>query len=249
MKKKFTLIMYFLTFSAVFSQENTTSKPEDTEVWSPKPPIVIPSNESRAPSDAIVLLDGSSLSKWESTKDASGPKWILNSDSSMTILPGTGSIQTKEKFGDVQLHIEWKSPIELEKTGQNRGNSGVFLQKRYEVQVLDNNSNDTYSNGQVASIYKQSIPLAMASNKTGEWNSYDIIFHAPKFDPQGNRIKKGTITVLHNGILVQDHYELEGTTEYIGQPKKVAHGEDSLELQDHGSEVSYRNIWLRKLNE
>ena len=177
------------------------------------------------------------------------PKWQLNSDGSMTVLPGTGNIQTKEKFGDVQLHIEWKSPLELEKTGQNRGNSGVYLQKRYEVQVLDNNDNDTYVNGQVASIYKQSIPLAMASKKTGEWNSYDIIFHAPKFDARGNLVKKGIITVLHNGILVQDHFEIEGTTEYIGKPKIIAHGQAPLELQDHGSAVSYRNIWLRKLNE
>ena len=247
MKYKFLLLFFFLIVTSGFSQVNM--KPEETEIWTPKPPVVIPGNESKAPSDAIVLLDGNGFANWESAKDGSTPKWQLNSDGSMTVLPGTGNIQTKEIFGDVQLHIEWKSPLELEKTGQNRGNSGVYLQKRYEVQVLDNNDNDTYVNGQVGSIYKQSVPLAMASKKTGEWNSYDIIFHAPKFDARGNLVKKGIITVLHNGILVQDHFEIEGTTEYIGKPKIIAHGQAPLELQDHGSAVSYRNIWLRKLNE
>lgn len=246
MKYKSLFLICFLIVTSGFCQVNI--KPEETEVWTPKPPVVIPGNEREAPSDAIVLFDGNGFINWESAKDGAVPTWQLNSDGSMTVSPGTGNIQTKEKFGDVQIHIEWKSPVELEKTGQNRGNSGVYLQKRYEVQVLDNNDNDTYVNGQVAAIYKQSVPLAMASKKTGEWNSYDIIFHAPKFDIEGNLIKKGSISVLHNGILVQDHFELEGTTEYIGKPKNIAHGKAPLELQDHGSAVSYRNIWLRKLN-
>jgi hypothetical protein len=148
------------------------------------------------------------------------------------------------------LHIEWKSPTEVSGENQSRGNSGVYLQKRYEIQVLDNNNNDTYVNGQVGSIYKQSIPLAMASSPTGEWNRYDVIFHAPEFDIYGNRTKTGTITVLHNGVLIQDHYVLQGTTEYIGWPKNKAHGKAPIMLQDHGdnSRVSYRNIWVRELD-
>jgi hypothetical protein len=248
MIKKISL--FVLLFAIVFianAQEKEPTKPEATEIWQPKPPVVIPAQNNAAPSDAIVLFDGTNLEAWKSTKEGSKVLWTLNPDGSMTIKPGTGAIQTKQTFGDVQLHIEWKSPSEIKGDGQNRGNSGVFLQKRYEVQVLDNNDNDTYVNGQVGSIYKQSIPLVRASSPTAEWNTYDIIFHAPKFDADGNKIKSGTITVLHNGILVQDHYELKGTTEYIGWPKNTAHGNDALELQDHGSTVSYRNIWVREL--
>ena len=234
-------------YLTVNAQEKEPTKPEATEIWEPKPPVVIPAQNNAAPSDALVLFDGTNLDAWKSTKEGSEVHWHLNPDGSMTVKPGTGAIQTKQTFGDVQLHIEWKSPSEIKGDGQNRGNSGIFLQKRYEVQVLDNNDNETYVNGQVGSIYKQSIPLAKASSPTGEWNTYDIIFHAPKFDSNGNKIKSGTITVLHNGILVQDQFELKGTTEYIGWPKNTAHGDDALELQDHGSTVSYRNIWVREL--
>ena len=223
------------------------TKPEKTEVWEPKPATVIPGKKNTASSDGIVLFDGSNLDEWVSVKDSSKAKWTINKDGSMTVNSGTGDIQTVKEFGSVQLHIEWKSPSEIRGDGQNRGNSGVFLQKRYEVQVLDNNNNETYVNGQVGSIYKQSIPLVKASVATGEWNTYDIIFHSPEFDTAGNKTKSGTITVLHNGILVQDHYELKGTTEYIGWPKNVAHGNASIVLQDHGSDVSYRNIWVRDL--
>lgn len=249
--KTFTpiLLIFFLLGNLNVTAQNEPKKPEETEIWEPKPKKVVPGKEGEAPSDAIVLFDGKNMDNWVQSSNGSPVKWTLNNDGSMTVLPGKGGIQTKANFGDVQLHIEWKSPLELEKTGQNRGNSGVFLQKRYEVQVLDNNNNDTYVNGQVGSIYKQSIPLAFASNPTGEWNSYDIIFHAPKFDEQGIKIKSGTITVIHNGIVIQDHYELKGTTEYIGWPKNIAHGDAPISLQDHGSKVSYRNIWLRKLDE
>lgn len=167
----------------------------------------------------------------------------------MTVKDKTGDIQTKQSFGSMQLHIEWRSPAEIQGENQSRANSGVFLQSRYEVQVLDNNDNPTYVNGQVGSIYKQSIPLAMASVPSGEWNTYDIIFHAPEFDEAGERTKAGTITVIHNGVLIQDHFVLEGTTEYIGWPKNIAHGKAPLKLQDHqdNSRVSYRNIWVREL--
>ncbi len=167
----------------------------------------------------------------------------------MTVANRTGDIRTKQSFGDVQLHIEWSSPKEIMGKGQSRANSGVFLQERYEVQVLDNNNNPTYVNGQVGSIYKQGIPLAMASVPSGEWNTYDIIYHAPKFDALGRITKKGSITVIHNGVLIQDHHKILGTTAYIGWPKNIRHGKAPIRLQDHGdnSRVSYRNIWVREL--
>ncbi len=246
-KKISFFILFFVIAYSISAQEKEPTKPEATEIWEPKPPAVIPGKNNAAPSDAILLFDGTNLDAWKSTKENVKVLWIINPDGSMTVKPGSGAIQTQQIFGDVQLHLEWKSPTEIKGDGQNRGNSGVFLQKRYEVQVLDNNDNDTYVNGQVGSIYKQSIPLAKASAPTGEWNTYDIIFHAPQFDATGNKTKAGTITVLHNGILVQDHYELKGTTEYIGWPKNMAHASDAIELQDHGSPVSYRNIWVREL--
>ena len=222
-------------------------KPEMTRIWGPKPARVIPGNGIIQPSDAIILFDGSNLDEWMSKNDGSAAKWELNKDGSMTVVPGTGDIQTKKEFGSVQLHIEWKSPSEIQGEGQDRGNSGVYLQKRYEIQILDNNDNETYVNGQAGAIYKQSIPLVNAAVATGEWNTYDIIFHAPEFDTNGNKAVSGTFTVLHNGILIQDHVEIKGSTEDIGWPKNIAHGNAAIVLQDHGSEVSYRNIWLRNL--
>jgi len=225
------------------------TKPEATEIWKPKPKKVVPGKYNAPPSDAIVLFDGKNLDEWVTAKDSTPAKWIINKDGSMTVNNGTGDIQTKRNFGDVQLHVEWRSPIPVHGKGQHRGNSGVYLQNRYEVQVLDNNDNDTYVNGQVGSIYKQSIPLAMASVPSGQWNSYDIIYHAPVFDASGHKTKSATITVLENGVLIQDHFKILGTTEYIGWPKNIAHGKAPIKLQDHGdnSGVSYRNIWVREL--
>ena len=223
--------------------------PKETEVWKPIPPKVNATGQNGVPSDAIVLFDGTNFDEWESAKDQGPVQWILNEDGSTTVKDKTGDIQTKRSFGSVQLHLEWRSSPDNKAQGQARSNSGVFLQNRYEVQILDNNDNPTYVNGQVASIYKQSIPLAMASVPTGQWNTYDIIFHAPEFDQTGKKIKSGTITVLHNGVLVQDHFVLEGTTEYIGWPKNKAHGPAPIKLQDHQDQsgVSYRNIWVREL--
>lgn len=229
-------------------QGEEPTKPEETELYRPVPPKVS-LNESGIPSDAIVLFDGTNLDNWISSRDSTEAKWKLNDDGSMTVADKTGDIQTKQNFGSVQLHIEWKSPAEVQREGQNRGNSGVFLNNLYEVQVLDNNDNPTYVNGQVASIYKQHIPLAMASVPSGEWNSFDIIYHAPYFNSTGDKIKSGTLTVIHNGVLVQDHVEIKGTTPYIGWPKNPAHDKGPLRLQDHqdNSRVSYRNIWVREL--
>lgn len=236
-----------ISYSEYAGEEPTT--PEETEYYEPKVPVVKPGKDGAPPSDAIVLFDGSSLGKWMHTQDSTAAKWHLNEDGSMTVADKTGNIRTKQEFGDIQLHIEWKSPLPIQRDGQNRANSGVFLNGMYEVQVLDNNDNDTYVNGQVGSLYKQGPPLAMASVPTGEWNVYDIIYHAPEFNEDGGKIKSATITVLHNGVLIQDHTEIKGTTPYIGWPKNPPHGKGPLMLQDHGddSRVSYRNIWVREL--
>ncbi|MFD0863364.1 DUF1080 domain-containing protein [Sungkyunkwania multivorans] len=231
-------------------QKKEPTDPKETEVWEPEPKK-ISFDKNGIPSDAIVLFNGEDLDAWESAKNEGEPaKWIINEDGSMTVKDKSGDIKTKQDFGSVQLHIEWRNPADPRADGQNRGNSGIFLQDRYEVQVLDSyGDNRTYANGQAASVYKQYSPLVNANRPSGEWQVYDIIFHAPEFDSQGNKIKSGTLTVLHNGILVQDHVEILGTTEYIGWPKNVAHGKAPLKLQDHNdnSGVSYRNIWLREL--
>lgn len=232
-----------------YSGEEPTD-PEATEFYEPKVPVVKPGAECGAPpSDAIVLFDGSNFDEWIQTNDSTAVVWTLNNDKSMTVKDKSGFIQTKRNFGDIQLHIEWKSPTEVGGDGQHRGNSGVFLAGLYEIQVLDNNDNDTYVNGQVGSIYKQHTPLAMASVPTGEWNAYDVIYHQPEFNDKGEKIKSGTLTLLENGVLLQDHVEIKGTTPYIGWPKNPAHGKGPIMLQDHGdnSRVSYRNIWVREL--
>ena len=222
-------------------------KPEMTESWEPVPAVIQPGDATTPPSDAIVLFDGTDLSQWINASTGKAAHWIINSDGSTTVKQ-KGGIETKEEFGSIQLHIEWRTPEEVKGNGQGRGNSGVFFQKVYEVQVLDSYNNVTYSNGQAASVYKQSIPLVNASRPPGVWQSYDIIFNEPIYDQQGNRLKKGSLTVFHNGVLVQNNVEIQGTTEYIGPPKlrdiKIP---KRLYLQDHGNPVSYRNIWLRKL--
>ena len=222
-------------------------KPEMTELWEPVPEVVIPGNLSAPPSDAIVLFDGTDLSQWINADSGQAANWIINSDGSMTVQK-VGGIETKEEFGSIQLHIEWRTPKEIKGRGQGRGNSGVYFQKTYEVQVLDSYNNITYSNGQAASIYKQSIPLVNASRPPGVWQSYDIIFNEPIYDQQGNRLKKGSLTVFHNGVLVQNNVEIQGTSENIGLPQlRNTKTPKRLYLQDHGNPVSYRNIWLRKL--
>ncbi|GAA3634813.1 3-keto-disaccharide hydrolase [Flavivirga jejuensis] len=248
MKTKYViLVILFGVFFSCFGQQKM--KPKETEIWEPKPKIVTPGKNNSAPSDAVVLFDGTNLDQWVYAKDGAPANWHLNADGSMTVKDKAGDIKTKQEFGNVQLHIEWKSPIEVQGKNQSRANSGVLLQSRYEIQVLDNNNNDTYVNGQVASVYKQSIPLVNASASTGDWNTYDIIFHQPEFDENGQVVKKATITVIHNGVLVQDHFTIQGTTAFIGHPKYEKHGKASLKLQDHrdNSRVSYRNIWIREL--
>jgi hypothetical protein len=228
----------------VFSQGD----PKLTEVWVPVPAIITPGTGSSAPSDAIVLFDGKNPDQWES--DKGGPVgWELK-DGILTVKPGLGGIQTKKLFSDCQLHIEWRTPAVVTGEGQGRGNSGIFLQGRYELQVLDSYNNITYSNGQAGSIYKQQMPLVNACLKPGEWQTYDIIFTAPRFNDDGALKSPAYITVLQNGVLVQDHFEIKGSTEYIGQPSYKKHAlKEALFLQEHGNNVSYRNIWIRELND
>ena len=247
-------IIFFLVTQFVFGQSKM--KPEETEVWEPEPKVVQPGVFLSPPSDAIILFDGTDFSKWRSVRTKGDVEWTLNPDKSMTVKPGKGGIETIDEHGSVQLHIEWKSPTVIKGEGQGRGNSGIFFQRRYEIQVLDSYQNRTYSNGQAGSIYKQYIPLVNAMRPTGEWQVYDIVFNVPEFNDNGDEIKPGSFIVFHNGILIQNSVEIQGTTEYIGRPKK---GRDvmpgflggdkhrSLMLQDHSDLVSYRNIWMRKL--
>lgn len=219
--------------------------PSLTEIWEPEPPVVTPGDGAAPPSDAIVLFDGSDLSAWEG--DDGDAAWEV-ADGAFTVAPGSGNVRTRQGFGDVQLHIEWRTPAEVVGEEQGRGNSGVFMMERYEVQVLDSYDNRTYSNGQAGSIYKQSIPAVNASRPPGEWQSYDIVFVAPRFDAAGNIASPATITVFHNGVLIQNHFELRGPTVFIGEPSYEAHAERlPIMLQDHGNPVSYRNVWVREL--
>lgn len=243
MKINLTILLSLLWMGqALFAQ---IEDPKITEVWEPVPRVVTPGQGTAAPSDAIILFDGKSTEAWQHA-EGEAVKWTIE-DGAMTVVKGTGNIKTKQAFGDVQLHVEWRTPAVVKGEGQGRGNSGVFLQSRYEVQVLDNYNNKTYPNGQASAIYKQHIPLVNACRAPGEWQSYDIIFTAPRFNKDGMRVAAGRLTVIQNGVLVQNNVEIKGTTEYIGLPKNIAHGKAPIELQDHGDLVSYRNIWLREL--
>ena len=216
------------------------AQPQATE-----PRVVDPGPPGGPPSDAIVLFDGKDLSKWVSSN--SGPaRWDV-SDGVVTV-NRTGNISTKQEFGDVQLHVEWATPSQVKGDSQERGNSGIYLQSRYEVQVLDSYQNKTYFNGQAGAIYKQYAPLVNASRKPGEWQMYDIIFHAPLFDDAGGVLRRASFTVLQNGVLIQDNVQVLGTTTHEGEPRYSKHPPKApLMLQDHGNPVRYRNIWIRPL--
>ncbi|MDR1866401.1 MAG: DUF1080 domain-containing protein [Bacteroidales bacterium] len=243
MKQTVILLTGLLIAGALSGQQ---WKPQSTEWYYPEPPVVKPGKTAgQAPSDAIILFDGKDLSKWTSTGEGDA-KWEVR-NGEMVIVPKTGAIQTKEYFGDCQLHIEFKSPAPENHRGQHRGNSGIFLQSIYEVQVLDGDNNPTYVNGMIGSIYKQSAPLANAYTKNGEWQVYDIYWKAPVFGAEGKLETPAMITVVLNGILVQNNYALKGHTAYTGLPEYKAHGRLPLMLQDHGTAVAFRNIWIRNL--
>ena len=217
-----------------------------TDVWAPVPPVVS-APASGAPSDAIVLLDGKNFDAWESVKGGPAP-WILE-DGGMVVAPRTGAIRTKAAFGDIQFHLEFRSPSVVKGTSQGRGNSGVFFMGRYEVQVLDSYNNPTYVNGQAGAVYKQHFPLVNSSRPPGEWQTYDIVFVAPRFAPGGVMDTPARLTVFHNGVLVQHDVEVKGPTENRGYPAYKPHAARlPLELQDHGDLVGFRNIWVREIS-
>jgi hypothetical protein len=208
------------------------------KVW-PEPKVIDPGGPQKAPSDAIVLFDGHDMSAWEGAE-----QWII-AEGVATVRGGATS---KQAFGDCQLHLEWAEPEKVEGAGQGRGNSGVYLQGHYEVQILDSYENTTYFDGQCGAIYKQYPPLVNACRKPGEWQSYDIIFESPRFDDQGQLVKPAYVTVLQNGVLIQNHVELEGSTAWDRAPAYEPHpARLPLHIQDHGNPVRFRNIWIREL--
>ena len=225
-------------------------KPEMTEIWEPEVKVITPAKTlGNAPSDAIILFDGKNLDQWVSQKDVSkSAGWKIVDKDYMEVVPSSGAIQTKMAFGDCQLHLEWSAPDVVLDGGQARGNSGVFFQNRYELQILDSYNNRTYSNGQAGSIYKDHPPLVNAVKTPLEWNAYDIIYTAPQFKADGRIDAPARITVFLNGVLVQNNTTINGLTLYIGLHNyPSSHGDDVISLQDHDSKNQFRNIWIRKL--
>jgi hypothetical protein len=231
------------------------ARPEDTEVWTPVPPVVTPGPAVSAlpPSDAVVLFDGTSLDGWVKAGTDAPASWTVV-DGTMKVNKKGGNIETKRRFKDYQLHVEYQIPTDITGSGQARGNSGVFLASTgggdagYELQVLDNYNNKTYVNGMAGSLYKQSIPLANACRKPGEWQSYDVAWTAPRFRPDGSLATPAYATVFFNGVLVEDHFELKGQTVYVGTPAYKPFDAAPIKLQAHGDgspPISFRNIWVR----
>ena len=241
----------------LFAQQSAP-KPADTEVWEPVPKIVTPGpTDSAPPSDAIILFDGKNLDQWVSTADRSAPaKWTV-ADGILTVSKTAGNIETKRTFKNYQLHVEWKIPENITGSDQARGNSGVFLASTgpgdagYELQILDSYNNKTYVNGQAGSIYKQAIPLANPNRTPGQWQTYDVMWTAPAFNADGSLKTPAYVTVIFNGVLVQNHFELKGETLYIGKPGYKKYDTAPIKLQAHGDKsepLSFRNIWVRELN-
>ncbi|WP_372807369.1 DUF1080 domain-containing protein [Pontiella sp.] len=244
--------VHFMTIDGIMVHETDEAK-------QPQPPIVTPGTVSgcdqagTAPSDAIVLFDGTEASMKNWTDRQGGPtKWVLV-DGALESVKKAGYLQSKDAFGSCQLHVEWASPAHVMGSSQGRGNSGVFLMGTYEVQVLDSFENKTYPDGQAGALYGRKKPLVNASKKPGEWQTYDIIFHRPLFNEDGTLERKATFTVLHNGVLVQDHVFLSGGTGWNGPhcaTEYKAHADAlPITLQDHGNPVRYRNIWVRPLED
>lgn len=246
-----------IAVAASLPAQDQKPKPEDTEVWQPVPKIVTPgATDAAPPSDAVILFDGKNEDEWVSAQDHTPAKWVVG-DGVLTVAKGTGNIETKQSFKDYQLHIEWKIPTDITGSGQARGNSGVFLASLgpgdagYELQVLDSYNNATYVNGQAGSIYKQSPPLVNPNRKPGEWQTYDVVWTAPRFKSDGSLDTPAYVTAFFNGVLVQDHFALKGQTLYIGQPFYKAYDRAPIKLQAHGDKsepISFRNIWVRPLD-
>lgn len=205
-----------------------------------EPPVVTPGEtDDQPPSDAIILFDGTDMSAWE------GGEWPVKDG---VVYSGKGYVYSKQKFGDIQLHLEWSAPSEVKGSSQGRGNSGCFLMGQYEIQILDSYDNQTYFDGQAASVYKQTPPMVNAMRKPGEWNTYDIFWTAPRFAVNGDVESPAYVTVVHNGILVLNHFELMGPSGYSQAPHYKVHDPvGPIGLQDHGNPVRFRNIWVREL--
>ena len=253
-KKVSLLIATAMIATASFAQKGD---PKLTEFYSPVPKVITPGKlNTNAPSDAIILFDGKNLSEWVSTEDTTKEAAWTVAKKVLTVKKGLGNIQTKRTFTDYQMHIEWRIPANITGEGQARGNSGIFLASTgkgdagYEMQILDNYNNATYVNGQAGSIYKQAIPLVNVCKKPGEWQAYDIVWTAPRFNEDGTVKIPAHVTAFHNGVLVQNNYELKGETAYIGAPVYKKHGPSPIKLQAHGDKsepISFRNIWIRDL--
>lgn len=234
------------------AQDRQQADPKATEVWAPEPRRVVPGSPASAPSDALVLFDGKDLREWVSAGDPLKPAGWTVAGGTLTVRGGSGDIQTRHLFTDFQIHLEWRVPASLAGTGQARGNSGLFLASTgsgsgYEIQILDCADNKTYVNGQAGSVYKQHIPLVNACAAPGEWQTYDLIWTAPRFAADGALVSPAYLTALHNGVVVQNHVALQGETVYAGKPAYRKHGPAPIKLQDHGDAVSFRNIWVRPL--
>ena len=256
---RFLAVAAWLAVSAVaVARQTAGTDPKATEVWAPVPPVVTPGATAGAPpSDAIVLFDGRNLDEWVCAQDHTPARWFVR-DGALVVnkAPGVGNIETRRKFKDYQLHIEWRIPADIAGSGQARGNSGVFLASTgpgdsgYELQVLDAYRNSTYVNGMAGSLYKQSIPLVNAARPPGEWQTYDVIWTAPRFNRDGRLKSPAYATVLWNGVVVDDHFELKGQTLFIGKPFYKAYDRAPIKLQAHGDPsqpISFRNIWVREL--
>lgn len=229
----------------------TDPKYEVHDMSRPKPTVITPGTSStqdeagKAPSDAVILFDGKDLSHWEAEGGGGEATFKIKGGYMEAAKPG---MQTKDKFGDIQLHAEWSEPEDIKGESQGRGNSGFYIMGRYEVQVLDSYKNETYADGQAAALYGQYPPLVNATRPPGQWNVYDVIFHRPHFDESGKVTKPATVTVIHNGVLVQDHSELKGTTGHHSPGKYEKHPDrEPLHIQFHGNPVRFRNIWVRDL--
>jgi hypothetical protein len=253
MKKQLLVIACLLAYTQFASAQkklNIDSLAGLLEVWVNVPLVTPGITNADAPSDATILYNGNGLGAFQK-KDGSPAGWRIDADGAVTDIKGAGDLITKEAFGNCQLHIEFREPAEVKSSGQGRGNSGVYIMGKYEIQVLDSYNNPTYSNGQAGAVYKQHVPLVNASRKPGQWQSYDIIFTAPKFKENGDLESPARVTVIHNGVLIQNNVTILGTTDWVMKPKYKKHATKlPLMLQDHGDDgnpISYRNIWIRNL--
>lgn len=234
--------------SALLNAQDPASLPPVHDRNRPAPRVVDPGSAGKPPSDAVVLFDGKDLSKWRSQKGGGAAPWKV-ADGYFEVVKDTGGIETGDSFGDCQLHLEWASPAPPVGEDQDRGNSGVFFMGgRYEVQVLDSYKSATYPDGQAGALYGQYPPLVNATRAPGEWQTYDIVFHGPRFDPAGKVLSPARVTVFLNGVLIQDAQTLTGPTAHKARPPYEAHPDKlPISLQDHGHPVRFRNIWLRPL--